>query len=155
MKRCPTPGKETPPHLLKLADGRLCLTYGRRAKPYGIFAILSSDAGQTWSEPITLRDDGGGRDLGYPRSVQSPMGKSSPSTTSGMRRPVRKGIWTHQSGCQPAAESNMAGDAGRVRGRGTPKPRTRWRRASALLFLAALSAPPFALAAWSNASIGL
>ena len=68
-------GEGNPPHLLKLADGRLCLTYGQRAKPFGMFARLSSDAGKTWSEPITLRDDGGGRDLGYPRSVQRPNGK--------------------------------------------------------------------------------
>jgi hypothetical protein len=71
----PDTGEGNPPHLLKLADGRLCLTYGRRAKPYGMFARLSSDAGKTWSEPIVLRDDGGGRDLGYPRSVQRPDGK--------------------------------------------------------------------------------
>lgn len=71
----PNTGEGNPPHLLKLADGRLGLTYGHRAKPYGIFARLSSDAGKSWSEPITLRDDGGGRDIGYPRSVQRPDGK--------------------------------------------------------------------------------
>jgi hypothetical protein len=68
-------GEGNPPHLLKLADGRLCLTYGNRAKPFGIFARLSSDAGKTWSEALVLRQDGGGRDLGYPRSVQRPDGK--------------------------------------------------------------------------------
>jgi hypothetical protein len=71
----PDTGEGNPPHLLKLADGRLCLTYGVRAKPYGMFARLSADGGQTWSEPIVLRDDGGGRDLGYPRSVQRPDGR--------------------------------------------------------------------------------
>jgi hypothetical protein len=68
-------GEGNPPHLIKLGDGRLCLTYGRRAQPYGIFARLSSDGGKSWSEPITLRDDGGGRDIGYPRSVQRRDGK--------------------------------------------------------------------------------
>lgn len=68
-------GEGNPPDLFKLADGRVCLTYGHRAKPFGMFARLSSDAGKTWSEPVTLRDDGGGRDIGYPRSVQRPDGK--------------------------------------------------------------------------------
>jgi hypothetical protein len=68
-------GEGNPPHLLKLADGRLCLTYGRRAEPFGIFARLSKDGGKTWTVPICLRDDGGGRDLGYPRSVQRPDGR--------------------------------------------------------------------------------
>jgi hypothetical protein len=68
-------GEGNPPHLIKLADGRLCLTYGRRAQPFGIFARLSDDRGKTWSEPIALRADGGGRDIGYPRSVQRLDGK--------------------------------------------------------------------------------
>ena len=68
-------GEGNPPHLIKLADGRLCLTYGHRAEPFGIFARLSSDDGKTWSDPIVIRADGGGRDIGYPRSVQRPDGK--------------------------------------------------------------------------------
>src|SRR5262249_24875560 len=68
-------GEGNPPALIKLADGRLCLTWGRRARPFGIFARLSRDSGATWSDPITLRDDGGSRDLGYPRSVQCPDGR--------------------------------------------------------------------------------
>jgi hypothetical protein len=71
----PDTGEGNPPHLLRLADGRLCLTYGRRAEPFGIFARLSKDGGKTWTGPICLRDDAGGRDLGYPRSVQRPDGK--------------------------------------------------------------------------------
>ena len=71
----PDTGEGNPPHLIKLADGRLCLTYGQRARPFGIFARLSRDGGETWTKPICLRDDGGGRDLGYPRSVQRSDGK--------------------------------------------------------------------------------
>ncbi len=68
-------GEGNPSAMLKLADGRVCLTYGVRAKPFGMRAKLSSDQGQTWSPEIILRADGGGRDLGYPRSVQRPDGK--------------------------------------------------------------------------------
>jgi hypothetical protein len=45
------------------------------AMPFGMRARLSKDGGRTWGKEIVLRDDGGGRDLGYPRSVQRPDGK--------------------------------------------------------------------------------
>lgn len=64
-----------PPALTQLQDGRLCLTYGCRAAPYGIRARLSSDGGFTWPQEVILRDDGGNHDLGYPRTVQRPDGK--------------------------------------------------------------------------------
>jgi hypothetical protein len=38
-------------------------------------AVLSKDGGRTWGKEIILRDDGGGRDVGYPRSVQRPDGR--------------------------------------------------------------------------------
>jgi hypothetical protein len=66
----PDLGEGNPASMLRLTDGRVCLTYGYRAKPYGMRARLSSDRGHTWGTEIVLRDDGGGRDLGYPRSVQ-------------------------------------------------------------------------------------
>ena len=58
--------------MLRLKDGRVCLTYGYRRPPYGMRACLSADGGRTWGKQIVLRDDGGGRDVGYPRSVQTP-----------------------------------------------------------------------------------
>ena len=61
--------------LLRLDDGRIALTYGHRAAPFGIRAVISSDDGKTWGEEIILRDDGGEWDLGYPRTVQRPDGK--------------------------------------------------------------------------------
>lgn len=64
-----------PPCLLKLQDGRLALTYGFRAEPYGIRARLSSDKGKTWSEEIPLKTDAGTWDLGYTRTTQRPDGK--------------------------------------------------------------------------------
>ncbi|MHB1317840.1 MAG: sialidase family protein [Anaerolineae bacterium] len=59
-----------PPALLQLHDGRLCLTYGYRAAPYGIRARLSGDQGVTWEAEVILRDDGGSHDLGYTRTLQ-------------------------------------------------------------------------------------
>lgn len=71
----PTNGEGNPPCLIRLADGRLCLTYGVREEPFRIAAKLSNDNGQTWSDEIVLRDDGNDRDIGYCRSVQRPDGK--------------------------------------------------------------------------------
>lgn len=71
----PDTGIGNPPALIKLRDGRLCLIYGYRGEPYSIRAKLSRDRGRTWSDDIVLRDDGGDRDIGYPRAVQRPDGK--------------------------------------------------------------------------------
>jgi hypothetical protein len=68
-------GEGNPPSMVRLRDGRICLTYGYRAAPYGVRAVLSSDQGKTWSPEIHLRDDGGGRDIGYPRTIERPDGK--------------------------------------------------------------------------------
>jgi hypothetical protein len=68
-------GQGNPPALIKLGDGRVCLTYGVRARPFRICARLSGDGGRTWSEEIVLRDDGASTDLGYTRTIQRPDGK--------------------------------------------------------------------------------
>lgn len=70
----PDTGEGNPPSMIRLNDGRVCLTYGVRAAPFGIRARISSDGGRTWGTEIHLRDDGGGRDVGYPRTVQRPDG---------------------------------------------------------------------------------
>ncbi len=61
-----------PPDLLRLRDGRILLSYGHRHVPFGVRAVVSSDNGETWDTDNiwTLREDGGGTDLGYPHSVQ-------------------------------------------------------------------------------------
>lgn len=74
-KPVPSTGAGNPPSMIRLADKRVCLTYGYRAAPFGIRARLSEDGGRTWQPEIVLRNDGGGRDVGYPRSVQRPDGK--------------------------------------------------------------------------------
>lgn len=77
-------GIGNPPAMIKLKDGRICLIYGYRAdvesirkgeKTSDIRAKLSDDNGKTWSEDYILRNDGSGRDVGYPRVIQRPDGK--------------------------------------------------------------------------------
>ncbi len=63
-----------PPTLHQLPDGRLVLIYGNRDKPYTVGARLSDDNGESWGEEITLREGGGNRDFGYPRTVVLPDG---------------------------------------------------------------------------------
>ncbi len=69
-----TGGMGNPPSMIRLKDGRICLTYGYRRAPYGVRARLSSDDGKSWGDEIVLRDDGIW-DLGYPRTTQRPDGK--------------------------------------------------------------------------------
>ncbi|MBL8213739.1 MAG: exo-alpha-sialidase [Bryobacterales bacterium] len=64
-----------PPSMVRLADGRLVVTYGYRLAPQGIRARISKNNGLTWGPEIVLRQDGGGSDLGYPRTVVRPDGK--------------------------------------------------------------------------------
>ncbi len=63
-----------PPMLIKLEDGRLCLTYGNRAPPFSIQARFSHD-GEHWGRTTTIRDGASTWEIGYPRSVQRPDGK--------------------------------------------------------------------------------
>jgi hypothetical protein len=64
-----------PPHLCRLADGRLLCTYGYRYFPYEIRCVLSADGGASWSEPITIRTNLGSADIGYPCSLELAAGR--------------------------------------------------------------------------------
>ncbi len=61
-----------PPHLIRLHNDWILVTYGGRYKPYGQRACISRDGGQTWNvdREILIRDDAPNSDLGYPASVQ-------------------------------------------------------------------------------------
>ena len=65
-----------PSGMVRLADGRLVLTYGYRHAPFGVRAVISADDGLTWDTDhvIVLRNDGAGYDLGYPVSTVLPDG---------------------------------------------------------------------------------
>jgi hypothetical protein len=60
-----------PPHLLKLSNGWLLSTYGKRWPPFGEYASISRDHGKTWDveHEIQLSEAASG-DLGYPATVQ-------------------------------------------------------------------------------------
>jgi hypothetical protein len=64
-----------PSHLLRLRDGRLVMSYGYRRAPFGNQARVSRDHGRSWSEPITISDDGASGDLGYPSTVELADGR--------------------------------------------------------------------------------
>ena len=61
-----------PLHALRLPDHRVLLTYGYRHEPLGIRArILNAECTDFATAPeMTLRDDGGTTDIGYPWAVQ-------------------------------------------------------------------------------------
>lgn len=61
-----------PPHLLRLQDGRILVSYGYRHSPYGERACISSDGGKIWDceNEIILRDDAPNDDLGYPATIE-------------------------------------------------------------------------------------
>ena len=63
---------EFPGDVLKLQDGRLLLTYGRRVPPYGVQGMVSHDEGRTWDgeQRLFLVTDSSTTDCGYPSSVQ-------------------------------------------------------------------------------------
>lgn len=67
----PTGIRGLPPHLLRLADDRLLLTYAKRWEPFAVYACISGDGGGSWDVEREVRlSMAPDRDLGYPASVQ-------------------------------------------------------------------------------------
>lgn len=87
-----------PSHLLRLRDGRLVMSYGYRRSPFGNQARISSDQGASWSEPITVSDDGVSGDLGYPSTVELANGSLLTiwyeKTNASRFAVLRQRIWT-------------------------------------------------------------
>ena len=63
------------PRLLRLSDGRVLLTYGRRYKPFGLYARLSGDGGKSWGHTSWLLRAAPNRDQGYSSSVEIAPGQ--------------------------------------------------------------------------------
>ena len=67
---------------------------------------MSNDQGRTWSEPLTISDDGVGGDLGYPSTVQLADGSlltvwyeggTYQGLTAGPHAVLRQAHWTLSS----------------------------------------------------------
>ena len=90
-----------PPHLLRLQDDRLLMTYGYRIPPEGNRVCISENHGRDWSKPFDLQHDATSRDLGYPSSVQLDDGSLLTvwyETLKGSKRAVlRQARWSLES----------------------------------------------------------
>ena len=64
-----------PGDIVEMADGRIVCVYGYHLAPFGIRARVSTDGGRRWGSEIVVRDDGGSRDLGYPRVIEVEPGR--------------------------------------------------------------------------------
>jgi len=60
-----------PPHLIRLKNGGIMVSYGVRREPYGEKACISMDGGETWeTDKEIMIQPAMNSDLGYPASVQ-------------------------------------------------------------------------------------
>jgi len=64
-----------PPSMVRLSDGRICITYANRNEPRTIRAVFSNDDGKTWASEYVLRSGAGEPDIGYTRTVLRQDGK--------------------------------------------------------------------------------
>ncbi len=66
-----TPIQGYPPHLIRLHNDWLVVSYAKRWAPFGTYACISKDDGKTWDVKNKIRlSKGPNGDLGYPASVQ-------------------------------------------------------------------------------------
>jgi len=72
-----TPMDGLPGHVVRLSDGRLLCSYGRRKAPFGIRMCLSADGGRSWEieGEIVVRDDLPNGDLGYATAIEYDAGR--------------------------------------------------------------------------------
>jgi hypothetical protein len=63
------------PRLLKLSDGRILLTYGRRYTPYGLYARWSAHGGKSWSDTSWLLRAAPNGNQGYSSSLEIEAGR--------------------------------------------------------------------------------
>lgn len=95
----PTPIWGYPPHLIRLDNGWLLVSYGRRKEPFGERACISKDGGQTWDvENEIVLSQAPTSDLGYPASVQLDDGSIFTvyyeQLEKGRKPPLRYTHWT-------------------------------------------------------------
>jgi len=59
-----------PSHILKHSSGVLISTYGCRAKPFGIKAMISKNNGESWEDLGYIYINEHSADLGYPSTIE-------------------------------------------------------------------------------------
>jgi len=64
-----------PPATVLLPDGRLCVTYGYRKKPFGMRARISDDEGSTWTPRSSCATTASTAIFGYSRNAGAPDGR--------------------------------------------------------------------------------
>jgi len=94
-----------PPHLLRLKDQRLLLTYGNR-RDGSIEARLSENNGKAWGAPLKLYTTGPG-DMGYPSTAQLPDGKLV-TVFYGAQSPLHAGYHMGAIGWNSPAKETVA-----------------------------------------------
>jgi hypothetical protein len=52
------------------SSGALICSFGRRCEPFGEFAWVSYDGGETWEEEYAIDTNASDGDLGYPATVE-------------------------------------------------------------------------------------
>ena len=52
------------------SSGALIMAFGRRCEPFGEFAWISYDGGETWAEEYAIDINTDNGDLGYPATVE-------------------------------------------------------------------------------------
>ena len=86
-----------PPHLLRLRDDRLLMSFDQRHAPFGVGVRLSSDHGETWSQTMLLTKNETKLDQGYPSTVQLDDGSFLTlwyETSAGLSRAIlRQAVW--------------------------------------------------------------
>ncbi len=66
-----TPIQGYPPHIIRLGNGWLLVSYAKRWDPLGEYACISRDDGETWDVEHEIRlTEAWSGDIGYPASIQ-------------------------------------------------------------------------------------
>ncbi len=63
-----------PGHLFLHSSGTLISTFSHRKRPYGIWAVFSTDNGESWSDESIIHHGYDTDDLGYPSTIESDNG---------------------------------------------------------------------------------
>jgi hypothetical protein len=64
-----------PAHIFLHSSGTLITAFSHRKRPYGIWAVFSTDGGETWSDESIIHTGYDTDDLGYPSTIELDNGE--------------------------------------------------------------------------------